>query len=379
MPAFLQHLPFAAKNPKKRHLGHIEIPLQRVHVELTNACNFNCRFCPNSEMQRPVGFMETGLAKRVISEIGGAGVCEKITLHVMGEPTLHPDFIEIVEHALGQGVKIGLTTNGSTLAGKLGRQLLDHELHQIDVSLQTHDEQSFALRNAGRRTFEKYTGDIFDFFSEYAPKHPATRFKFRFLNTRFPCKELEEKKGPIRVICSTAELRKTFKHWATRVYDILGVSGPSRTLALQQLDKLVSYKWNVVEIFPNVFFETYVLGSWGHAFADNDVRDAWAGYCFGMRDHFAILHNGDVTLCCMDFDGRTRIGNLHGKSLEEVLSSDRLKTIIDGFKRYRLVHPYCKRCMGSRSLASWLIKPVASVVGLKLLRPFFHAKTKVCA
>jgi molybdenum cofactor biosynthesis enzyme MoaA len=88
----------------KHRFGHIEIPLQRVHIELTNVCDFNCCFCPKSEMKRPFGFMETDLAKGVITEIGSNHICEKITLHIMGEPTIHPDFFEILETVGGLAV-----------------------------------------------------------------------------------------------------------------------------------------------------------------------------------------------------------------------------------------------------------------------------------
>jgi hypothetical protein len=96
-----------------------------------------------------------------------------------------------------------------------------------------------------------------------------------------------------------------------------------------------------------------------------------------MRDHFAVLHNGDVTLCCMDYDGKTAVGNLHERTLAEVLASPELGEIVDGFRRYRVVHPYCKKCLGSRSLASWLFKPVVSVAGLKLLKPFFYRQARL--
>jgi sulfatase maturation enzyme AslB (radical SAM superfamily) len=68
----------------KNRFGHIEIPLERVHIELTNVCDFNCQFCPKSEMKRPYGFMETDVAKRAITEIASNRICEKITLHIKG-------------------------------------------------------------------------------------------------------------------------------------------------------------------------------------------------------------------------------------------------------------------------------------------------------
>jgi radical SAM protein with 4Fe4S-binding SPASM domain len=362
---------------KKQYIGHVEIPLKRVHLELTNVCEFDCLFCPKSKMKRAPGFMEIDLAKRAISEMGQKGICEKVTLHVMGEPTLHRQFFEILAHAEKEAVKIGLTTNGRNLSKKVGKRLVDYNLHQIDVSLQTPDASSFALRRARLISFEEYLSGIFNFFFAYKKVHPDTIFKFRFLNTRFKKKQMEKTIGSLNVISSTADLRRTFRHWADRVYDGFDVDKSIRAHAMEKIGKLVSYKWHVVEVYPNVFFETYVLDDWGHAFGGGEIRDAWAGYCFGMRDHFAILYNGDVTLCCMDYDGKTAIGNLADASLEEILASDELAKIIKGFQRYRLEHPYCKKCLGSTSLGSWIIKPFASVAGLKLLKPFFYSQTRI--
>ena len=188
---------------------------------------------------------------------------------------------------------------------------------------------------------------------------------------------MERQIGPIRVISSTKELRKIFRYWADRIYDLMGIDGQTRQKAISEIGKLVSYKWHVVEIAPNVFFETYVLSNWGHAFGDDTIREAWAGTCFGMKDHFSVLYNGDVTLCCIDFDGHTAIGNVHAATFDEILSSDELGEIITGFKRYRLVHPYCRICQGSHSFLSWLMKPLSSVIALQVLKPFFYHKTRV--
>jgi len=351
--------------------------LQRVHIELTNVCDFNCIFCPKSEMKRPYGYMDIALAKRLISEIGEKDIAEKVTFHVMGEPTLHPNFFEILDHALKVNVKVGLTTNGSRLGGDTGKRLLDFDLHQMDISLQTPDERSFKLRKAKGLSFDAYLEGIINFFGEYHARHKDTIFKFRFLNTRFPKKSMEARMGPVRVMSSTKELRDTFGYWAGRLYDMLGFSGRERESALARIDKLVSYKWNVVEIYPKVFFETYVLADWGHAFDDSGVHDAWAGCCFGMQDHFAVLYNGDVILCCIDYDGNTKVGNISSSSIEEILSSDAVGEIVKGFRQMRLVHPYCRRCLGSKSRLTWLVKPIESAAGLKVLKPFFYKHTKL--
>ena len=56
------------------------------------------------------------------------------------------------------------------------------------------------------------------------------------MNTRFPKKSLEKKIGPVRVISSTRELRNTFRYWAGRIYDMLGVKGQERESSLNRID-----------------------------------------------------------------------------------------------------------------------------------------------
>jgi MoaA/NifB/PqqE/SkfB family radical SAM enzyme len=196
---------------EKRYFGHIEIPMKRVHLELTNICDFNCVFCPKSLMKRQFGYMDTALSKMIIDEIAENHIAEKVTFHVMGEPTLHPDFFDILSHASGRRVNVGLTTNGGRLGGEIGERLLKYDLHQIDVSLQTPDARSFALRKAGALRFEEYERGILDFFSSYTAKRRKTIFKFRFLNTRFRKRGMEKRVGQVKVISSTEELKEGFQ------------------------------------------------------------------------------------------------------------------------------------------------------------------------
>ena len=132
--------------------------------------------------------MDEGLAKRLIDEITEKRLAEKITFHVMGEPTLHPKFFDILAYARDKGAAVGLTTNGGGLGGPAGEKLLDFEMKQVDVSLQTPDAESFKLRKAGKLAFEDFLEGIVRFFAAYRKRWPDTIFKFRFLNTTFPPK-----------------------------------------------------------------------------------------------------------------------------------------------------------------------------------------------
>ena len=72
----------------------VKFPLQRIHIELTNVCNFDCTFCPKQEMTRHYEYMDFEKVCGIIDEIAEYNMAEKITFHVMGEPFMHPRFLE---------------------------------------------------------------------------------------------------------------------------------------------------------------------------------------------------------------------------------------------------------------------------------------------
>jgi MoaA/NifB/PqqE/SkfB family radical SAM enzyme len=348
---------------------------QRIHVELTNRCNFSCVFCPDGIMTRKRGTMPEDLAKSALDQIASMDIAEKVTFHVMGEPLLHPRFFEILDHAASRNLPVGLTTNGALLKAATVEELARRDLHQVDISLQTPDKQSFLATRGTRMDFESYRSNLLDLLAACAARPEPPIFKIRIMTTRF-AKNMRNQLHIPNFVPDSETLRKTILEWSGFIYDRLGLDGNRETLA-RKIQKIGIYGWNVIEISPKIFIETYVLTDWGNAFAGDSIIDANRGYCFGMRDHFAILYSGDVALCCVDFDGKTCIGNLKDSSLSEILRSPDLEKIMTGFRTGKLVHPHCRKCLGSTSrIGSW-IKPVASVLGLKLLKPFFYRKYKL--
>jgi radical SAM protein with 4Fe4S-binding SPASM domain len=66
--------------------------------------------------------------------------------------------------------------------------------------------------------------------------------------------------------------------------------------------------------------------------------------CYGLKSHFAILSSGKVVPCCLDSFGCIDLGNIFTTNLDTILSSQRTKAIIDGFKKYIAVEELCKKC-----------------------------------
>jgi len=320
--------------------------------------------------------MDPALAKCALNQIAKLDIAEKVTFHVMGEPLLHPHFFEILDHAESLSLPVGLTTNGGLLTRSIVARLAEKNLYQIDISLQTPDQASFEATRGGNVDFSRYRNSMLDLLEACSRKTNPPIFKFRIMITRHARTLLNRLQIP-DFMSNSESLRKTIFEWTTIIYERLGITFRNHDNLLKRINKIGVNAWNVIEILPNIFIETYVLTDWGNAFSEDKIIPASYGYCFGMRDHFGILYSGDVTLCCVDYDGNTRIGNLNDSSLLEILQSTQLEEIIRGFRKGRLVHPYCRRCLGSSSRLNSIIKPVASVIGLKILKPLFYRKHKL--
>jgi len=344
---------------------------KRIHLELTNRCNFSCLFCPDAVMTRKRGAMQEDLARTALDQIAQLDLAEKVTFHVMGEPLLHPRFFQILDHAGKLNLPVGLTTNGARLSSSTIQRLAEQDLHQVDISLQTPDAASFIATRGARVDFEAYRAGLMDLLAACAARTSPPIFKIRIMTTRF-ARKMREQLGIPDFMGSAEALRQTILEWTEVIYQRLNRNTVDRAKLLRKIKSIGIHAWNVIEISHNIFIETYVLTDWGNAFGQEQIVEAGHGYCFGMRDHFAILYSGDVVLCCVDFDGRTSIGNLEDASLLEILKGPKLQEIMRGFRRGKLVHPHCRRCLGSATRAGSWIKPAASFMGLKVLKPLFY-------
>ena len=84
------------------------------HISLINACNLTCSFCcfANRDMSDRLPKEKVFQALDSFKKIGVTG----IEYTGGGEPTLHPDFAEIVRYTAKLGFKIGVCTNGKAIA-----------------------------------------------------------------------------------------------------------------------------------------------------------------------------------------------------------------------------------------------------------------------
>lgn len=103
-----------------------------VIFSVTSACNYNCSWCDIPRAFKHE-FVDLGLAKELLHKLKKLGV---IYVQITGgEPTLHPDLLDIVRFADKQGFVIQLMTNGSLITLDYAEELRKSGVDIVSVSL----------------------------------------------------------------------------------------------------------------------------------------------------------------------------------------------------------------------------------------------------
>ena len=122
--------------PKKRILSPFPIHLD---IEATNACNLKCEMCPRTEMIKSgtmckIQMFDFDMYKRLIDEGVQNGLCS-IKYNFVGEPTLNPKLINMIEYAKEAGViDVMFNTNATLLDEDLSRRLISSGLDKLFFS-----------------------------------------------------------------------------------------------------------------------------------------------------------------------------------------------------------------------------------------------------
>lgn len=109
--------------------------LNKLYIEVTTACNLDCVMCVRRAWQEPHGTMPTATFAALMDQIAALPAPPTIHLSGYGEPTMHPDFLELVRLAKATGAQVEMTTNGSRLDAAMVQALIDLDLNRLVVSV----------------------------------------------------------------------------------------------------------------------------------------------------------------------------------------------------------------------------------------------------
>lgn len=279
-------------------LGKGKKLFNKIHIEITNVCNLSCSFCPVTK-RKPV-FMSANLFEKALSE--SVPLTDRISLHVKGEPLLHPNFEKLMDIAGRYNAKVELTTNG-TLINKHSPLLLSKSLVQINFSLHSLSA-AFSL--------QEYIASIHNFILKMHEYNSQVYVNLRMWDYD------EEKYSSKSLLLK--ELRKYYEFGEVNI-DVRQKKNIELTHRVY-LHFDTTFEWPAIEAEP--------------------LSDR--GFCYGLSNHIGILADGTVVPCCLDGEGVINLGDIASTPLVKILESPRAVGMKEGFYSFNLHEPLCKTC-----------------------------------
>ena len=245
--------------------------ISRCYLEITNACNLDCLFCPKTKRNKRRLTLEEfdTLSSKLEGKI------QFLYFHLMGEPTLHPQLPKMVLMARNKGFIPVITTNGTFL--KNADELIKAKPHKIQISLQAYEGN-------GMQEVDAYMEEVMAFSKKASQE------------------------GIIVIL----------RLWNQGGYE---------TRNEQILNKIAKFQprpwierhdgWKLAD---NLYVEFDKMFEWPdekyNAFAD-DLDNV---FCYALRNQIGVLVDGSVVPCCLDHDGDMVLGNLYNQTFDEIVT-----------------------------------------------------------
>ncbi len=268
----------------------------KIYLEITNVCNLSCSFCPGTV--RPSKFLSTDEFIFLLPKL--RPYAEYLYFHLMGEPLLHPELSRFLKIADDNGFRVILTSNGTLLKKRKAELLEAASLHKINLSL-----HSFEANERGAD------------FDEYLSA----------------CLELGRIPAPER------NFIVAYRLWNGGGADRLNGRIESA------MHEAFPGDWDAVRggfrLADRVFLQYGEKFDWpGYSPEESNENT----FCYALRDQIGVLSDGTVVPCCLDRNGDLALGNLFSQSMEEILNSERARSIYEGFSRRTAAEELCRQC-----------------------------------
>lgn len=144
-----------------------------LQIEPTSICNFRCVMCFQIDQSFShksngfMGLMSMDIFKKTIDEI--AGKIEAVTFASRGEPTLHKNFVDMLNYCEGKFLALKMNTNASRLNENLIHSILSSDLQTIVFSIDARDKIEYEKIRVGGN-FEKVQKNL-ELFNDIRTKH----------------------------------------------------------------------------------------------------------------------------------------------------------------------------------------------------------------
>jgi pyruvate-formate lyase-activating enzyme len=273
-------------------------------VELTNHCQLSCTFCP-SRRTRKKSHLKLSLLEKMLAE--NSPSFNEITCHLAmhGEPTLHPQLLEVVRMFKAHHVAINMPTNCNSLYPDKVKALCDGGLDSIELCIDAHTQNTYEkIRRGGNLELAK--NNIREFLKyKIAHGHGKPYATILIVDTKDNRHEVDD----------------IVKEWS--------IEGVDRIIK-----KAFISRANQVEYQNDYVYK---------AFTSEEMPP-----CEWLWTSVNILCDGSVVPCCQDMLGTMLLGNLIETDLHSIANNDRFVSLRQKHIAGRLDGLICDGCRDRR-------------------------------
>lgn len=349
--------------------------VNNIFIELTSRCNMQCKFCPYPVLKRKKQDMPEEYVEKILQEISSNK--KDVTFHVLGEPLLNKNFFRYAALCDEYGIKYWLVTNGMLLTEAMCDKIfLLGNLQNLELSFHTFHDKSWYLRKCSM-SFASYIERIKHIifskkrYERNIPLNLDIMYDSHLGGSgigwgNFSVAKWQKFIDEVKVWQS--ELGRSFPDAAERHPKFF--TGRKKAFMTQgnwlyrSLDAIPKglfadlppeTMWLRWEIFPNIFvtLKKFFYFTKNQAYLEHtlpegtefEVKPAFDFQC-GWANNLAILSNGEITSCCLDYEGELSLGNIANISLKEAAASQKNALLQATPDRFAL----CRNCRGRLSV-----------------------------
>lgn len=244
-------------------------------IETCNLCQGTCKFCPYPELRKNEKkiFLSDQIIMSLFNELKEHNV-SRITLFNNNEPLLDKRIYKFImlAHSLMPNVEITLSSNGRLITKETLQKLYKCGLTTLYISIPCVESENY------KNIMGIYPDKLFDILNDVSEEHLIKMIRIAVPITKY----LDEK-----------QIKNKLKNFKVCMWNL-------------------EYK-----------------KSWGidEKFFDIAVDKSFAGECDRPMDQAVISSNGNVLICCRDWQEQNVLGNVYKNTLSEIWKGEKMQNI----------------------------------------------------
>lgn len=333
---------YELSNPAYRDAldGFLDNP--QVMIEITNICNFACTYCTSPQKPRAKAMMRPELFHHIARQLPSL-TTKPVRLHIDGEPTSHPRFLEYARAVNENGLPVGLATNGSLLKPEYLSLWAD-----LLISISTSPQE--LARRHPKLDFDKYLEQIVEYMAAWGRGKARQSIWFQVIYYRWRGQPGFDQYEAAKNAFIADFIRRAGLDEHCAVVDPIAAPVP-RLRRTGEQPALVTFLREVVSgggLYP---VDGKLVGG----------QKADRGFCDSPWKRLTIQSDGTVSCCCVDLSGGTAFAepdDIWNLPLSDIWKKHAgIRALRGAFLDGNVEREVCKTCLGHANAQTRYVAP----------------------